>query len=641
MAIHQELINNLCFFIIIGMEITMKIKVSDYVSQFLVDNGITHAFTVTGGGAMHLNDSLGHQKGLTCVYNHHEQACAIAAESYARIHNKIAALCVTTGPGGTNAMTGVVGGYLDSIPMLVISGQVRYDTTARSTGLNIRAMGDQEFDITKSAAAMTKYAQMVTDPKQIRYCMEKALYIATTGRPGPCWIDIPVNFQGFYVDTDELEGFDPAEYEAQLAPHVTDEQVDAIIDKIKNAKRPVLYAGNGIRISGGYESFKKVVELLNIPVATGWDSIDEIYDEHPLYVGRGGIMGDRAGNFAVQNSDLVFAIGNRLSIRQVGYNWKTWAREAYVIMNDVCEDEMKKPTLHVDMPVWADAKELLEKMAARLEKTGEKVFTGNDWIERCQQWKKNYPVVLPKHYEDKNHANVYAFIKELSSRLSEGQVTVVGNGSACVVGSHAYVIKKDQRFIINSAIASMGYDLPAAIGAAVAEHGDKALYGRSLTDDSVKDIILVTGDGSIQMNIQELQTVIHHKMPIKIFLINNQGYHSIRQTQTNLFNKNFVGIGPQSGDLSFPDMSKLAPAYGYPYLSCDGNDKLDETIDKALGMKGPVICEIFVSTEQNFEPKSSTKRLEDGTLVSPPLEDLAPFLDRDEFRKNMIIDPIS
>ena len=619
----------------------MKIKVSDYVSQFLVDNGTTHAFTATGGGAMHLNDSLGHQKGLTCVYNHHEQACAIAAESYARIHNKIAALCVTTGPGGTNAMTGVVGGYLDSIPMLVISGQVRYDTTARSTGLNIRAMGDQEFDITKSAAAMTKYAQMVTDPKQIRYCMEKALYIATTGRPGPCWIDIPVNFQGFYVDTDELEGFDPAEYEAQLAPHVTDEQVDAIIDKIKNAKRPVLYAGNGIRISGGYESFKKVVELLNIPVATGWDSIDEIYDEHPLYVGRGGIMGDRAGNFAVQNSDLVFAIGNRLSIRQVGYNWKTWAREAYVIMNDVCEDEMKKPTLHVDMPVWADAKELLEKMAARLEKTGEKVFTGNDWIERCQQWKKNYPVVLPKHYEDKNHANVYAFIKELSSRLSEGQVTVVGNGSACVVGSHAYVIKKDQRFIINSAIASMGYDLPAAIGAAVAEHGDKALYGRSLTDDSVKDIILVTGDGSIQMNIQELQTVIHHKMPIKIFLINNQGYHSIRQTQTNLFNKNFVGIGPQSGDLSFPDMSKLAPAYGYPYLSCDGNDKLDETIDKALGMKGPVICEIFVSTEQNFEPKSSTKRLEDGTLVSPPLEDLAPFLDRDEFRKNMIIDPIS
>lgn len=621
----------------------MKIKVSTYVSQFLVDHGITHAFTVTGGGAMHLNDSLGHQEGLTCVYNHHEQACAIAAESYARIHNKMAALCVTTGPGGTNAMTGVVGGYLDSIPMLVISGQVRYDTTARSTGLNIRAMGDQEFDITKSAAAMTKYCEMVEDPKRIRYVMEKAFYIATTGRPGPCWVDIPVNFQGFYVETDELVGFDPAEYESQMAPHITEEQVDAIIAKIKESKRPVLYAGNGIRISGGFEDFKKLVELLHIPVATGWDSIDEIYDEHPLYVGRGGIMGDRAGNFAVQNADLVLAIGNRLSIRQVGYNWKTWAREAYVIMNDVDQDEMKKPTLHVDMPVWGDAKELLHMMVAKLEaEVKEKgLFAGEDWIKRCQEWKAKYPVVLPKHYEDKNHTNVYAFIKELSNRLSEGQVTVVGNGSACVVGSHAYVIKKDQRFIINSAIASMGYDLPAAIGATVAVHGDKALYGRSLGDKSIKDVILVTGDGSLQMNIQELQTIIHHKMPMKIFIINNEGYHSIRQTQTNLFNKNFVGIGPQSGDLSFPDMSKLAPAYGYPYFSCDGNEHLTEVLDQVLAVDGPAICEIFVSTTQLFEPKSATKRLEDGTLVSPPLEDLGPFLDRDEFYSNMIIKPIS
>lgn len=637
----------------------MKIKLSTYVSQFLVDHGITHAFTVTGGGAMHLNDSLGHQEGLTCIYNHHEQACAIAAESYARIHNKIAALCVTTGPGGTNAMTGVVGGFLDSIPMLVISGQVRYDTSARSTGLPLRAMGDQEFDITKSAAAMTKYCEMITDPKQIRYCLEKAYYIATTGRPGPCWIDIPVNYQGTYIETEELEGFDPKEYEANLAPSIKDEDVDAIIEKIRTAKRPVFYAGNGIRISGGFETFKRIVELLGIPVATCWDSIDAIYDEHPLYVGRGGIMGDRAGNFAVQNSDLVFASGNRLSIRQVGYNWTTWAREAYVIVNDVDEAELKKPTLHVDMPVWGDAKELLEKMEKKLlamkaegKLTGsytapdgkrytDCLFNGGEWISRCQQWKHNYPVVLPKHYEDKNHTNVYAFIKELSSRLSEGQVTVVGNGSACVVGSHGYVIKKDQRFIINSAIASMGYDLPAAIGAAVAEHGNKALYGASLKDDTIKDIILVTGDGSIQMNLQELQTIIHHKMPIKIFVINNEGYHSIRQTQTNLFEKNFVGIGPQSGDLSFPDMAKIADAYGYPYFSCDGNEHLAEVLEQTLAVNGPAICEIFVSKEQNFEPKSATKRLEDGTLVSPPLEDLGPFLDREEFYSNMIIKPIS
>ena len=325
-------------------------------------------------------------------------------------------------------------------------------------------------------------------------------------------------------------------------------------------------------------------------------------------------------------------------------------------MNDVDEDELKKPTLHVDMPVWADAKELLAKMLKKLEvmkaegKIGSTLFTGENWVKRCQEWKAKYPVVMPKHYEDKNHTNVYAFIKELSRRLNEGQVTVVGNGSACVVGSHGYEIKKDSRFIINSAIASMGYDLPAAIGAAVAVHGDNALYARALEQADngkeqegvakLQDIILVTGDGSIQMNLQELQTIIHHKMPVKIFVINNGGYHSIRQTQTNLFNRQFVGIGPQSGDLSFPDMSKLAYAYGYPYYSCDGNEQLS-VIDEVLAVKGPAICEIFVSTEQNFEPKSATKRLEDGTLVSPPLEDLGPFLDREEFYSNMIIKPIS
>lgn len=635
----------------------MKIRLADYVSQFLVDNGITHGFTVTGGGAMHLNDALGHQAGLTMVYNHHEQACAIAAESYARINNKIAVLCVTTGPGGTNALTGVVGGWLDSIPMLVISGQVRYDTTARSTGLNIRAMGDQEFDITKAVASMTKYCEMIEDPKRIAYALEKSMYLANTGRPGPCWIDIPVNYQGTIIDTDELIHFDAAEYEREnaytIAPKVTDETADAILDRIVAARRPVFYAGNGIRISGGYEEFKKLTDRLNIPVVTCWDSIDAIYDEHPLYVGRGGIMGDRAGNFAVQNSDLVFASGNRLSIRQVGYTWKTWAREAYVIVNDVDRDEMRKPTLHVDMPVWADAKDLLAKLNERLDARGitqgKTFWNGEEWLSRCADWKKRYPVVLPKHYEDTNHTNVYAFIKELSSRLEPGQVTVVGNGSACVVGSHAYVIKKDQRFIINSAIASMGYDLPAAIGACVAHHGNAALHGRSLArqnqepagEDTKKDIICISGDGSIQMNIQELQTIIHHRMPIKIFMINNEGYHSIRQTQTNLFHKNFVGIGPQSEDLSFPDMSKLAPAYGYPYFSCDSNTDLGRVLDEALAVDGPVFVEIFVSKEQNFEPKSATKRLEDGTLVSPPLEDLAPFLDRDEFHQNMIIEPLS
>lgn len=602
----------------------MKIKLSNYVAEFLVEHGIDTVFTVTGGGAMHLNDGLGHQEGLHCVYQHHEQACAIAGEAYARIHNKIGAVCVTTGPGGTNAITGVVGGWLDSIPMLIISGQVRYDTTARSTGLGIRAMGDQEFEICKAVESMTKYCQMVIEPNDIRYCLEKALYLAQTGRPGPCWLDIPVNVQGALIETEELRSFDPAECENENPVTPSDETIDKMIEKIKAAKRPVINAGNGIRLSKGYSEFCQLVEKLNIPVVTGWNSIDLIADEHPLYVGRAGIMGDRAGNFAIQNSDLVLSLGSRLSIRQVGYNFKTWAREAYTIVVDVDGEELKKPTIHVDMPVCADVKDVMHMMNQKLG--DKKLQTDAFWLEKCAHWKKTYPVVQRKHYEQKGLANVYAFIGELSRRLPEDYVTVVGNGSACVVGSHGYEIKKGQRFIINSAIASMGYDLPAAIGACVAEGG--------------KELVCISGDGSIQMNLQELQTIQTNRLPIKIFVINNNGYHSIRQTQTNFFGEPFVGIGPQSHDLEFPDMKKIAYAYDYPFFRCESNEDLADTIQNVFDTEGAVICEIMVSIEQKFEPKSATKRLEDGTLVSPPLEDLAPFLERETFEKEMIIDPV-
>ena len=628
-------------------------KVVEYIASFLVENGIERAFSVTGGGAMHLNDALGHKEGLKCVYNHHEQACAIAAEAYARIHNKIAVLCVTTGPGGINALTGVAGGYLDSIPMLVLSGQVRFDTTARSTELGIRALGDQEFDITKAVESMTKYCEMVIDPMKIRYCLEKALYIAKSGRPGPCWLDIPLNVQGAYIDETALVGFDAEAYEAELASNhkkeralaeaegrtcvqeslrpepVVEEAVRQVIERIKNAERPVIYAGNGIRIAGAFEVFRRVVDKLGIAVVTGWNSIDIMEDENPLYVGRGGIMGDRPGNFAVQNSDLVVAIGSRLSIRQVGYNYKTWAREAYVAMVDADSEELKKPTLHVDMPIHADARDFLERLDSLLaEKIPEKL----EWMEQCRRWKVDYPVVMQKHFADTDKVNVYAFIGKLSSMLKEGQITVVGNGSACVVGSHAYVIKKGQRFIINSAIASMGYDLPAAIGASFAQQD-----GREGQVSYDREIILVTGDGSIQMNLQELQTIIHHKLPVKIFLINNGGYHSIRQTQKNFFGEPLVGIGEDSHDLSFPSMEKLSYAYGYPYYKVEENAKLEEVIGEVLSAEGPLVCEVFVNMTQNFEPKSATKRLEDGTLVSAPLEDLAPFLPKEELKANMLI----
>ena len=604
----------------------MKIRLADYVANFLADHGVTDVFSVVGGGAMHLNDALGHHDSLKVTYNHHEQACAIAAEAYARLDNKIAALCVTTGPGGTNALTGVVGGWLDSIPMFVISGQVRYDTTARYalqyTETPLRAMGDQEYDIVKSVEHMTKYAVMIENPKMIRYALEKAWHLATTGRPGPVWIDIPVNYQGGYIETDELEGYDPSEDDAKLPPEVTSDIIDTVIEKIKNAKRPVFHAGYGIRLSGGYEAFRSVAEKLNIPIVTYWNAVDLIEDDNYLYCGRAGNMGDRPGNWAIQNADLILAVGTRISIRQVGYNWKTWAREAEVIMVDVDKAELKKPTIHVEMPVWADAKDFLTKLD---KACSDKVFNGTEWLETCNSWKKNYPVVQPRQLEENGStANVYAFVKYMSSKLPENSLTAVSNGACCVVGNQTYVIKKGSRMANNSAIASMGYGLPAAIGTCIGG-------GR-------RETICLEGDGSIMMNLQELQTIITLNLPIKIFLINNNGYHSIRITQNNLFKEHCkVGIGPESGDLSFPEFKKLAEAFGYRYYSASSNADMMKTVDEVLALDGPVFCEIFTDTAQVWEPKSSTKRLPDGTLVSPPLEDLAPFLPREELKNIMIV----
>lgn len=604
----------------------MKQRLADYVADFLVSHGVTDCFSVVGGGAMHLNDALGHKEGLKVTYNHHEQACAIAAEAYARLDNKIAAVCVTTGPGGTNALTGVVGGWLDSIPMFIISGQVRYDTTARYalqfTQTPLRAMGDQEYDIVKSVEPMTKYAVMIEKPEQIRYALEKAWYLATNGRPGPVWIDIPVNYQGCIIETDELQAYDSAEDAAKLPPPVSDDIIQEVIGKIKKAKRPVFHAGYGIRLSGAYKIFRSVAKKLNIPIVTYWNAVDLIENENPLYCGRAGNMGDRSGNWAIQNADLILAVGTRISIRQVGYNWKTWARAAEVIMVDIDQAEMKKPTLHVEMPIWADAKDFLTKLDASL---GSVVNTSEEWLEVCQRWKKLYPVVLPKHWEENGQtANVYAFIHYLSSCLPKNSLTAVSNGACCVVGNQAYVIQEGSRMANNSAIASMGYGLPAAIGTCLSG-------GRRTT-------ICLEGDGSIMMNLQELQTILTNNLPIKIFLINNNGYHSIRITQTNLFGEHTkVGVGPESGDLSFPEFEKLAKAFGYPYYSAHSNAEMKRVVDTVLATDGPVFCEIFTDTKQVWEPKSSTKRLEDGSLVSPPLEDLAPFLPREELKKNMFI----
>ena len=600
----------------------MKVKVSDYIADFLAEHGITNIFTVVGGGAMHMNDSFGHHSSLHCIYNHHEQASSIAAEAYFRVENKMAAVCVTSGPGAINALNGVAGAYMDSIPMLVLSGQAKSSITVRGSSLKLRTLGNQEFDIVSALGSMTKYTEMIMDAGRVRYCLEKALDIAMTGRPGPCWLDIPLDIQGAYVETDELRGYTAKKDKTIVRGDALGNAARKVAERIANAKRPVIYAGNGIRISGAVEILKRLTERTKIPVVTCWDSIDLIETENECYAGRGGTMGDRAGNFAVQNSDFLLCIGSRLNIYQVGYDVKTWAREAYVAVVDIDPEELKKPTIRVDMPICADAGEFMESLIGSLKPDAESNHA--EWSEQCRRWKKQYPVVREKHYLEKGSVNIYAFIDKLGRMLPEGAVTVVANGSASVVGSQTYYIGKGQRFIMNCGLSSMGYDLPAAVGACVAS--------------GKREIICLAGDGSIQMNIQELQTIVTNQLPIKIFVINNGGYHQIRQTQNNVFHNGLIGVGPESGDLGFPDFEKLSAAYGIPYFRIGDNQEWIEKAEEILSFAGFLLCEVICSTAQVFEPKSATKKLEDGTLVSPPLEDMAPFLSRDELKANIYID---
>lgn len=600
----------------------MKVKISDYIAQYLVEHNITHNFTVPGGGAMHLNVSFGHQEGMKNIFVQHEQAAAIAAEAYYRISNILPVVCCTTGPGGTNTLTGVLGAWLDSIPMLVISGQVKYLTTVRSTGEAMRIFGDQEFDITRVVSPMTKYAEMITRPELVKYHLEKAIFLATHGRPGPVWLDIPLNVQSAEIDTGDFIEFEESEMLNTLPACVSDTVLSFIVDKIRDAERPVFYSGVGIRTAGAYKEFRSVIEKLNIPVVTSFDGIDLMADDDSLYAGRAGDVGNRYGNWAVQNSDLLLVVGSRLGIRQIGYASETWARNAFVIM--VYEDslELLKPNVHVELPVRAETKAFLSKLS---EKLSEKMEKKAEWFSVCRKWKAEYPVVSKeRHYKTDTQVNPYCFMHEFSMRLPEGIDIVSANGSACVVGGNAFVIKNHQRFILNSGAASMGYELPAAIGACFA--------------NGKKDIVCLAGDGSLQMNLQELQTIVFHKLPVKIVVINNSGYHSMRMTQNNLFEGyTKIGVGPESGDLSFPDMAKIAKAYEIPYCRIDSNEEIGKHIEEYLEIEGCAICELFVDIGQVFEPKPSAMKLEDGTLVSPPMEDMAPFLPREELKKIMLI----
>lgn len=568
---------------------------------------------------MFLNYSLGKHPLLTPIFNHHEQACAMAAEGYARITNKPSVINVTTGPGGINTLNGVYGAFTDSIPMLVLSGQVKRETYIRSYDLpGLRQLGDQEVDIVSMARGITKYAMTITDPKTIRYHLEKAWHLAQSGRPGPCWLDIPIDVQSSQIDESTLSGFT-----AQSQPTMNSGQlVDAVsqtLKRLKTAQRPVILAGTGIRLANAVDVFNRVVHKLGVPVTTGWTH-DIISSEDPVFVGRPGTIGTRPGNFAVQNADVLLIIGNRLNIRQTGYTFKSFARAAYKIWVDVDEAELQRPTIKPDMAVVSDARLFLEEMERQLYDWNSNHF--RTWLTWCKERQARYPAVLPKHRQFNGKINPYHFMEVLFNNLDTDDTVVTGNATACIVSFQVARIKLGQRLFSNSGSASMGYDLPASIGAAVAAGG--------------KRVICLAGDGSLQMNIQELQTVAQYQFPIKLFVLNNNGYLSIRTSQKGFFG-DVVGESPES-NVSFPNMEKIADAYGLPYI-CLHQAAFEESLQKSLNLKGPVIIEVMLDPSQGFEPRQSSRQLPDGKIVSAPLEDMFPFLERQELLENLLISP--
>ncbi|MGA7645749.1 MAG: thiamine pyrophosphate-binding protein, partial [Terriglobales bacterium] len=493
-------------------------KLSDYIAGQLADWGVRHIFLVTGGGAMHLNDSIGHEPRIQYVCNHHEQASAMAAEAYARVSGLPGVVNVTTGPGGINALNGVFGAWTDSVPMLIISGQVKRETCMRTQKITgLRQLGDQEADIVAMVANITKYAVQIDDPLSVRYHLERAWYLAQNGRPGPCWLDIPVDVQAAAIDPASLRGYDPAEDTlaknngSDADPLKLSSASREVLQRIRNAKRPVILAGTGVRAAHAVAEFDELFHRLGVPVTTAWTH-DLIASDDPLFCGRQGTIGDRAGNFTVQNADVLLILGSRLNIRQTSYNWQSFAPRAFKIQVDIDDAEFHKPTVQPNLAIHCDLKQFLQELLRQCDAENYRPGAHAAWLAWCRERVQRYPVVQDRQRQSGPPLNPYYFIEQLSARLADDDVIVCGNASSCIVPFQAMRLRKGQRLFSNSGSASMGYDLPAAIGAAFARPG--------------KRVICLAGDGSIQMNIQELQTVVHHRLPVKIFVLNNSGYLS-------------------------------------------------------------------------------------------------------------------
>ncbi len=600
-------------------------KLSDYVMRFVAGLGVKHVFLVTGGGAMHLNASLAQRGDLQPICNSHEQASAIAAENYAKATNSIGVALVTTGPGGTNAVTGVAGAWLDSTPMLVISGQVKRPDrmfAADGSPLGMRQLGVQEIDIVSIVKPITKYAVTVLGPSTIRYHLEKAVYLARTGRPGPVWIDIPLDVQAAPIDEAALPTFDPPQPAVQ--PRLP-AQVRETIEALNRAQRPLILIGNGVRLAHAEADFRRLFDLLRIPVEATWCAADIVSSEDPLFVGRPGSLAGRGSNFALQNCDFLLSVGARLDFAITGYAPDKLARAAHKVMVDIDEAEIRKLAPHIHTPIAADARDFLREMLRQSQAIQPR--RRMEWQARCADWKTRYPVILPEHRKPEGLVSVYHLAEAISQETQPDDLMISGSaGSGIEIFLFACPTRTGQRIFHTAGLGSMGCAIPASIGVCLAG-------GRRRT-------VCVDGDGGFQFNVQELATVRHLNLPVKFFVLNNGGYASIRASQTNFFGAPQIGCDERTG-LAIPSLCRIAASYGITPARIDCQVNLRERVRRVLEMPGPVICDVHVIPDEPRGPRISTLQRPDGSLVSKPLEDLWPFLDREEFLANMIVPPLA
>jgi acetolactate synthase-1/2/3 large subunit len=603
-------------------------KLSDYVMRFIAEQGVKHVFLVVGGGAMHLNQSLGAESALTPVCNSHEQASAMGAEAYAKVTNHLGVCMVTTGPGATNAVTGVAGAWLDSTPTLFLSGQVKrpdrmFDAAGKPLGM--RQLGNQEIDIVSIVKPITKYAVTVLEPADIRYHLEKAVYLALNGRPGPVWIDIPLDVQASPIaDPATLRSFDPSELEPAQGCADLKQEVSRFIEKLNQAERPLLFAGNGIRLARATAEFEQLRTLLRIPSVATWCAADMVPSDDPSFVGRPGTVAARGANFALQNCDLLLAVGVRLDFAITAYAPQNLAREAHKTAVDIDQAELDKLAPHIQQPICVDAKAFLQELLRQKETI--RLRNHSAWDARCADWKTRYPVVTDEHRNPATKVSIFNLAEVIGTESSPDDLLVSGSSGAGIeIFLLACPTRNGQRIYHTAGLGSMGYGLPMSLAVCIGGG-----YRRT---------ILVDGDGGFQFNIQELETASRLKLPVKFFVLNNNGYASIRASQTGYFGKANIGCDSSTG-LTVPELSKVAAAYNIPAVVIEDQSNLREDVRRVLAMEGPVLVDVRVIPDESRAPRMQSYQKPDGSMASKPLEDMFPFLPREEFLANMIVKPL-